>query len=116
MQIRILWCMQSTSVRVDRQTHEELKKLARDLGTTVGEAVAVAARPVDAGAVVQQGMAGAGDHAILAPGELAAQLEGEPIPLERTLAEALDPARFMLGRARKHDIVASSQSRDVANE
>ncbi len=36
--------MPSTSVRVDRQTHEELKKLARDLGTTVGEAVAVAAR------------------------------------------------------------------------
>jgi antitoxin component of RelBE/YafQ-DinJ toxin-antitoxin module len=36
--------MPSTSVRVDRQTHEELKKLARELGTTVGEAVAVAAR------------------------------------------------------------------------
>nr|WP_206085855.1 FAD-dependent 5-carboxymethylaminomethyl-2-thiouridine(34) oxidoreductase MnmC [Massilia polaris] len=47
---------------------------------------------------------------------LAAQLEGEPIPLERSLAEALDPARFMLGRARKHDIVASSPSRDAANE
>lgn len=36
--------MPSTSVRVDRKTHEELKKLARELGTTVGEAVAVAAR------------------------------------------------------------------------
>ncbi|MEX0698284.1 MAG: ribbon-helix-helix protein, CopG family [Acidimicrobiia bacterium] len=36
--------MSSTSVRVDRDTHEELKKLARDLGTTVGEAVAIAAR------------------------------------------------------------------------
>ena len=36
---------------------------------------------------------------------LAAQLEGEPLPLERTLVEALDPARFMLGKARKHDIV-----------
>lgn len=47
---------------------------------------------------------------------LAAQLEGEPLPLERTLAEALDPARFMLGRARKHDIVAPSPSRDAANE
>jgi hypothetical protein len=44
MQIRMLKCMQSTSVRVDRETHEELKKLARDLGTTVGEAVAIAAR------------------------------------------------------------------------
>jgi antitoxin component of RelBE/YafQ-DinJ toxin-antitoxin module len=36
--------MASTSVRVDRDTHEELKRLARDLGTTVGEAVAIAAR------------------------------------------------------------------------
>ena len=36
--------MPSTSVRVDRETHEELKKLARELGTTVGEAVAIAAR------------------------------------------------------------------------
>jgi antitoxin component of RelBE/YafQ-DinJ toxin-antitoxin module len=36
--------MPSTSVRVDRDTHEELKKLARELGTTVGEAVAIAAR------------------------------------------------------------------------
>ncbi len=44
MPIRVLLCMPSTSVRVDRQTHEELKKLARKLGTTVGEAVAVAAR------------------------------------------------------------------------
>lgn len=36
--------MPSTSVRIDRETHEELKKLARDLGTTVGEAVAIATR------------------------------------------------------------------------
>lgn len=44
MHICMLNCMPSTSVRVDRETHEELKKLARDLGTTVGEAVAIAAR------------------------------------------------------------------------
>lgn len=44
MQLRMLIRMPSTSVRVDRETHEELKKLARDLGTTVGEAVAIAAR------------------------------------------------------------------------
>lgn len=44
MHIRMLLHMSSTSVRVDRETHEELKKLARDLGTTVGEAVAIAAR------------------------------------------------------------------------
>jgi antitoxin component of RelBE/YafQ-DinJ toxin-antitoxin module len=36
--------MPSTSVRIDRETHEELKKLARELGTTVGEAVAIATR------------------------------------------------------------------------
>jgi antitoxin component of RelBE/YafQ-DinJ toxin-antitoxin module len=36
--------MQSTSVRVDLQTHQELKRLARELGTTVGEAVAIATR------------------------------------------------------------------------
>jgi len=41
---RMLNCMQSTSVRVDRETHEELKRLAKELGTTVGEAVSIAAR------------------------------------------------------------------------
>ena len=40
----MLMYMSSTSVRIDRHTHEELKRLARDLGTTVGEAVAIAAR------------------------------------------------------------------------
>lgn len=40
----MLNCMPSTSVRIDRETHEELKKLARELGTTVGETVAIAAR------------------------------------------------------------------------
>jgi antitoxin component of RelBE/YafQ-DinJ toxin-antitoxin module len=44
MHADILSCMQSTSVRVDRETHEELKRLARELGTTVGEVVAIAAR------------------------------------------------------------------------
>jgi hypothetical protein len=44
MQDRMLIRMPGTSVRVDRETHEELKKLARDLGTTVGGAVAIAAR------------------------------------------------------------------------
>jgi antitoxin component of RelBE/YafQ-DinJ toxin-antitoxin module len=40
----MLRCMPSTRVRIDRETHEELKRLARELGTTVGEAVAIAAR------------------------------------------------------------------------
>jgi hypothetical protein len=36
--------MQSTSVRIDAATHRELKKLAASLGTTVGDAVALAVR------------------------------------------------------------------------
>jgi hypothetical protein len=44
MQICMLICMQSTSVRIDVATHEELKRLASSLGTTVGETVALAVR------------------------------------------------------------------------
>lgn len=40
----MLICMQSTSVRIDTATHQELKRLADDLGTTVGQAVAIAVR------------------------------------------------------------------------
>lgn len=40
----MLFCMQSTSVRIDRTTHDDLKRLSADLGTTVGEAVAIAVR------------------------------------------------------------------------
>ncbi|MCU0281910.1 MAG: hypothetical protein MUE66_08875 [Acidimicrobiia bacterium] len=36
--------MQSTSVRIDTATHEELKRLATSLGATVGETVALAVR------------------------------------------------------------------------
>ncbi len=36
--------MHSTSVRIDSATHGELKRLAADLGTTVGETVALAVR------------------------------------------------------------------------
>ena len=39
-----MYCMQSTSVRIDTSTHKELKKLAVELGTTVGETVALAVR------------------------------------------------------------------------
>lgn len=39
-----LMCMQSTSVRIDHATHQELKRLADQLGTTVGETVALAVR------------------------------------------------------------------------
>jgi len=40
----MLLCMQSTSVRIDQATHQELKRLADELGTTVGETVALAVR------------------------------------------------------------------------
>lgn len=44
MQSRMLTRMQSTSVRIDVSTHEDLKRLAAELGTTVGETVAIAVR------------------------------------------------------------------------
>jgi hypothetical protein len=40
----MLICMQSTSVRIDVATHEELKRLAVELRTTVGNTVALAVR------------------------------------------------------------------------
>jgi hypothetical protein len=40
----MLICMQSTSVRIDVATHEELKRLAAELNTTVGNTVALAVR------------------------------------------------------------------------
>jgi hypothetical protein len=40
----MLICMHSTSVRIDRSSHEELKRLASELGTTVGATVTLAVR------------------------------------------------------------------------
>ena len=40
----MLICMQTTSVRINGETHEELKRLADQLGTTVGRAVTLAVR------------------------------------------------------------------------
>jgi hypothetical protein len=40
----MLICMQSTSVRIDAVTHDELKRLAAELGTTVGGTVTLAVR------------------------------------------------------------------------
>ena len=40
----MLICMQSTSVRIDVATHDELKRLAAELDTTVGNAVSLAVR------------------------------------------------------------------------
>ena len=40
----MLFCMQSTSVRISAATHEELKRLAAKLDTTVGNTVALAVR------------------------------------------------------------------------
>ncbi len=40
----MLICMHSTSVRIDAATHEELKRLASELHTTVGNTVTLAVR------------------------------------------------------------------------
>lgn len=40
----MLFCMQSTSVRITAATHDELKRLAVKLDTTVGNTVALAVR------------------------------------------------------------------------
>lgn len=40
----MLMCMQTTSVRIDGRTHEELKRLAGELGITVGRTVGLAVR------------------------------------------------------------------------
>ena len=40
----MLICMQNTSVRIDVSTHDELKPLAAEFETTVGNTVALAAR------------------------------------------------------------------------
>lgn len=44
MHSRMLMCMQSTSVRIDAATHAELKRLASELGTSIGDTVALAVR------------------------------------------------------------------------
>ena len=36
--------MQSTSIRIDVETHAEIKKLSASIGTSVGETVALAVR------------------------------------------------------------------------
>lgn len=40
----MLICMQTTSVRIDTATHDEIKRLAASLGTTVGRTVTLAVR------------------------------------------------------------------------
>jgi len=40
----MLFCMQSTSVRIDTATHDELKRLAQELNTTVGNTVSLAVK------------------------------------------------------------------------
>jgi hypothetical protein len=54
----MLICMQSTSVRIDVATHEELKRLAAELGTTVGNAVSLAVRALRQDRVGQELTAG----------------------------------------------------------
>jgi hypothetical protein len=40
----MLFCMRTTSVRIDTLTHEALKQIASERGTTVGGAVTLAVR------------------------------------------------------------------------
>jgi hypothetical protein len=40
--MRMVICMHSTSVRIDSATHEELKRLAAEVHTTVGNTVSLA--------------------------------------------------------------------------
>lgn len=47
-------CMQTTSVRIDSTTHVALKRLAADLGTTVGQTVALAVRQLSQQRIGQQ--------------------------------------------------------------
>ncbi len=56
--------MQSTSVRIDRTTHQELKRLAAEIGATVGETVALAVRRL------RQDQIGAELTTSLTPGEV----------------------------------------------
>lgn len=44
MQYCMLICMQTTSVRIDVTTHRAIKRLASELGTSVGDTVALAVR------------------------------------------------------------------------
>ncbi len=46
--------MQSTSVRIDVATHEELKRLASELHTTVGNTVTLAVRALRQGRVAAE--------------------------------------------------------------
>jgi predicted transcriptional regulator len=40
----MLICMHSTSVRIDASTHDDLKRLATEMNTTVGNTVTLAVR------------------------------------------------------------------------
>ena len=64
MQRCMLIHMQSTSVRIDRATHQELKRLAAEIGATVGETVALAVRRL------RQDQIGAELTTSLTPGEV----------------------------------------------
>lgn len=57
----MLICMHSTSVRIDRATHEDLKRIAVQRSTTVGHAVALAVRALRQDQIGQQLTAPLGD-------------------------------------------------------
>lgn len=61
----MLICMHSTSVRIDVATHQELKRLAAELHTTVGDTVTRAVR------ALRQDRVGSDLHAPLRDDEVA---------------------------------------------
>jgi hypothetical protein len=61
----MLICMHSTSVRIDVATHQDLKRLAAELNTTVGNTVSLAVR------ALRQDRVGADLHAALRDDETA---------------------------------------------
>jgi predicted transcriptional regulator len=50
----MLICMQSTSVRIDSDTHSALKRIAHDEHVSVGEAVRLAVRRYDQASIGAQ--------------------------------------------------------------
>ncbi len=60
----MLICMHSTSVRIDSATHDDLKRLAAEMNTTVGNTVTLAVR------ALRQERVGADLRAPLRPDEV----------------------------------------------
>lgn len=81
---------------------------ARTRGELAGAHLRDLPRQPDIYGIVALGSRGLSLAAVLAE-QIACQIEGEPLPLERTLADAVDPARFLL-RALRTGRLATEQT------